>query len=218
KIDDVVTAVLTSPVTLLVDGEEEAILIDARTYPGRQHEEPDVERVVRGSRDGFVETLIFNTALTRRRLRDPSLRMEYMQVGARSKTDICIAYLEDVADPELVETIRNTLSRIQVDGLTMAETGLEALLFRRHWNPYPLVRFTERPDVAAVHLLEGHVLIYVDTSPSVMITPTTFFHHVQHAEEYRQKPGVGAFLRWVRFLGIGVSLFLVPLWYLFALE
>lgn len=218
KIDDVVTAVLSGPVALLVDGEEEAILIDARTYPGRQPEEPDVERVVRGSRDGFVETLIFNTALTRRRLRDPSLRMEYMQVGARSKTDICIAYLEDVADPELVETIRNTLSRIQVDGLTMAEKGLEEFLFRRYWNPYPLVRFTERPDVAAVHLLEGHVLIYVDTSPSVMITPTTFFHHVQHAEEYRQKPGVGAFLRWVRFLGIGVSLFLVPLWYLFALE
>ncbi|GAA5344973.1 spore germination protein [Planifilum fimeticola] len=218
KIDEVVTAVLSGPLALLVDGEEEAILIDARTYPARNPEEPDVERVVRGSRDGFVETLVFNTALTRRRLRDPSLRMEYLQVGTRSKTDICIAYLEDVADPELVETVRNSLSRIQVDGLTMAEKSLEEFLFRRFWNPYPMVRFTERPDVAAVHLLEGHVLIYVDSSPSVMITPTTFFHHLQHAEEYRQKPGVGAFLRWVRFLGIGASLFLIPLWYLFVLE
>src|SRR5690606_40006842 len=86
KMKDVVTSFLSGPLALLADGEEEAILIDARTYPARNPKEPDVERVVRGSRDGFVETLTFNTALTRRRLRDPSLRMEYMQVGTRSKT------------------------------------------------------------------------------------------------------------------------------------
>ncbi|GBF10876.1 spore germination protein [Tepidibacillus sp. HK-1] len=210
----IVTQVLSGPLALLVEGEEKAILIDARTYPARGPEEPDIERVVRGSRDGFVETLIFNTALTRRRLRDPSLRMEYMQIGERSKTDMAIAYLEDVANPDLVELIKKKLSNIEIDGLPMAEKTLEEYLFKNHWNPYPMVRYTERPDVATVHLLEGHVLIYVDTSPSVMITPTTLFHHVQHAEEYRQKPILGAYLRWVRFFAMIVSVFLLPLWYL----
>lgn len=218
EVEKIVTSVLAGQLALLVDGQSEAVLIDARTYPARGPEEPDIERVVRGARDGFVETLIFNTALTRRRLRDPSLRMEHMQVGKRSQTDVVLAYIEDIADPSLVNQLRDKIKKVTVDGLPMGEKSLEEFLFRHHWNPYPIVRFTERPDVAAVHLLEGHVLIYVDTSPSVMITPTTFFHHVQHAEEYRQKPSVGAFLRWVRFFAMFTSLFVLPLWYLFAIE
>jgi len=217
KSDDfsnIVTQILAGPLALFMEGEPEAILIDARTYPARGPQEPDIERVVRGSRDGFVETLIFNTALTRRRLRDPSLRMEYMQVGERSKTDIAIAYLDDVANPDLVELIKEKISTLKIDGLPMAEKTLEEYLFLNHWNPYPMVRYTERPDVASVHILEGHVLIYVDTSPSVMITPTTLFHHVQHAEEYRQKPIIGAYLRWVRFFAMIISVLLLPLWFL----
>ncbi|MFV9511117.1 spore germination protein [Tepidibacillus sp. LV47] len=209
----IISQVLAGPLALFIEGENKAILIDARTYPARGPQEPDIERVVRGARDGFVETLIFNTALTRRRLRDPSLRMEYLQVGERSKTDIAIAYLEDVANSDLVELIKEKISKMEIDGLPMAEKTLEEYLFPNHWNPYPMVRYTERPDVATVHLLEGHVLIYVDTSPSVMITPTTLFHHVQHAEEYRQKPIIGAYLRWVRFLALMMSVILLPLWY-----
>lgn len=214
RMEDVISNVLSGPLILLIDGCEEGLAIDARTYPARNPDEPDIERVVRGARDGFTETLIFNTALTRRRLRDPSLRMEYLRVGKRSKTDICLAYLEDVADQDQVALVRNRLRRIRIDGIPMADKTIEEFAFGNKWNPYPMVRYTERPDVAAVHLLEGHVLIYTDTSPSVMITPTTFFHHVQHAEEYRQKPIVGAYLRWVRFLGMLASVFLLPLWYL----
>ncbi len=211
-LEGVKTAVLSGPLVFLIDGEAQAIAVDARTYPARGPAEPDLERVVRGSRDGFVETMIFNTALTRRRIRDPQLRMEYVQVGKRSKTDIVVAYLEDVANPDLVTLIRNKLHEIEIDGLPMAEKTIEELMFGRNWNPYPLVRYTERPDVAAVHLLEGHVLIYVDTSPSVMITPTTFFHHVQHAEEFRQKPIIGVYVRWLRFLAILFSILLSPFW------
>ena len=217
-IKQIITQVLSGPLALLIEGEDKAILIDARTYPARGPEEPDIERVVRGSRDGFVETLIFNTALTRRRIRDPALRMEYMQVGERSKSDIAIAYIEDIANPDLVALIKEKIEATEIDGLPMAEKTLEEYLFPNHWNPYPMVRFTERPDVASVHLLEGHVLIYVDTSPSVMITPTTLFHHVQHAEEYRQKPIVGAYLRWVRFFAMLSSVLLLPLWYLIVKE
>lgn len=218
KLGEVVDSVLSGPAVLLIDGESTAIIIDARTYPVRGPEEPDTERVVRGARDGFVETIIFNTALTRRHVRDPGLRMEYMQVGRRSKTDICLSYVEDLADPRVVEELRTSINKIDTDSLHMAEKTLEEHLFRRYWNPYPMVRFTERPDVAAVHLMEGHVLVYVDTSPSVMITPSTFFHHVQHAEEYRQKPVVGAFLRLIRLLAMSFSLFLLPLFYLMTVH
>jgi stage V sporulation protein AF len=218
EMDKIISAVLAGPLALVIDGSDEALVIDARTYPSRSPDEPDIERVVRGARDGFTETLIFNTALTRRRVRDPSLRMEYLQVGTRSKTDIAISYIEDIADEDLVQAIRGKLQNIKIDGLPMAEKTLEEFMFHKNWNPFPMVRYTERPDVAAVHLLEGHVLIYTDTSPSVMITPTTFFHHVQHAEEYRQKPVVGAYLRWVRFFAMLASVFLLPLWFLGVLE
>ncbi|WLR49784.1 spore germination protein [Bacillus tianshenii] len=217
-LEKVVDGVLAGPTALVVDGLEHVILIDARTYPVRGPSEPDTERVVRGARDGFVETIVFNTALTRRRIRDRSLRMEYMQIGRRSKTDICVSYLEDVADPELVKHIKDSLKKIDTDGLPMGEKTVEEFLFGHHWNPYPLVRYTERPDTAASHLYEGHVIIMVDGSPSVLITPTTFWHHLQHAEEYRQKPFVGAYLRLVRIFAVMISLFVLPLWYLFAVE
>ncbi|MCM3122401.1 MULTISPECIES: spore germination protein [unclassified Mesobacillus] len=218
NLDKVVDMVLAGPTALAVDGLTEIILIDARTYPVRGPQEPDTERVVRGSRDGFVETLVFNTSLTRRRIRDRTLRMEYMQVGRRSQTDIVICYIEDIADPEMVEKVKDSISKIDTDGLPMAEKTIEEFISGRHWNPFPTVRYTERPDTAATHLYEGHVCIIVDGSPSVLITPTTFWHHLQHAEEYRNKPLVGAYLRMVRFLAVWSSLFLLPLWYLFAVK
>ena len=216
KLDVVVDKILSGPTALVIDGCDEVIIIDARTYPVRSPDEPDVERVVRGSRDGFVETIVFNTALIRRRVRDRTLRMEYLQIGRRSKTDICVAYIKDIADPEIVNQIKRSLDKIDTDGLPMAEKTVEEFIAGRHWNPYPLVRYTERPDTAAVHLYEGHVLVIVDGSPSVIIAPTTFWHHLQHAEEYRQKPIVGAYLRLVRFIAVLASIFGLPLWYLFA--
>lgn len=210
--------VLAGPTALIVDGIDKAILIDARTYPARSPEEPDIERVVRGSRDGYVETLVFNTALTRRRIRDRTLRMEYMQVGRRSKTDVVVCYLEDIADEEFVIDIKKSLEKIDTDGIPMAEKTVEEFISGNHWNPYPTVRYTERPDTAAAHLYEGHVCIIVDGSPSVIIAPTTFWHHLQHAEEYRNKPVVGAYLRLVRFLAVWASIFLLPLWYLLAVQ
>jgi stage V sporulation protein AF len=217
-LNKVVDTVLAGPTALVVDGIDKVILIDARTYPVRGPQEPDIERVVRGSRDGFVETLVFNTALTRRRVRDRTLRMEYMQVGRRSKTDVVVCYIEDIADPEYVEKVKESISKIDTDGLPMAEKTIEEYVAGRHWNPYPMVRYTERPDTAATHLYEGHVCIIVDGSPSVIITPTTFWHHMQHAEEYRNKPVIGAYLRIVRYIAVWASLFMLPLWYLFAVE
>ncbi|BCJ85808.1 spore germination protein [Effusibacillus dendaii] len=213
---EVVSAVLTGQTAFLIDTIDQALIVDARQYPNRTPEEPDLEKVVRGARDGFVETLVINTVMTRRRIRDPRLIFENMKIGVRSKTDIAVAYIQDVADPNLVKEIKQRLEKIEVDGIPMAEKSVEEFLVQKGWNPYPVVRYTERPDVAAIHLLEGHVLIYVDTSPSVMITPATFFHHLQHAEEYRNNPAVGGYIRMVRLFAVLASVFLVPLWLLFA--
>ncbi|NGQ94638.1 spore germination protein [Brevibacillus sp. SYP-B805] len=216
--NEFIDKLLVGQIGLIIEGETQGIILDAKIFPGRTPEEPDTERVVRGAHDGFTETLVINTVLTRRRIRDERLRFEIVQIGQRSKTDVAIAYLQDVANPRLVKELKKRLQEIHVDGIPMAEKTVEEFIIGKSWNPFPLVRYTERPDVAAVHLLEGHVLVYVDTSPSVMITPTTYFHHVQHAEEFRQRPVVGAYLRWVRFFGILASIFLLPLWILLDLH
>ncbi|MFZ5943448.1 MAG: spore germination protein [Bacillota bacterium] len=219
QLDKIIIAVLSGSIALFIDGIEQGIIIDAREYPSRGPQEPDIERVSRGSRDGFVETLVFNSALIRRRIRDPKLRMEILQVGRRSNTDVIISFIEDIANPDLVAQIKEKLQIINIDGLPMAEKSVEELIVPgSYWNPFPKVRYTERPDVAAVHLLEGHILLIVDTSPSIIILPTTYFHHVQHAEEYRQNPSIGVYLRWVRFFGIISSLFILPLWYLVSMQ
>ncbi|MED3648515.1 spore germination protein [Halalkalibacterium halodurans] len=218
SMNEAVTQMLSGLIFILIDGETEAFVVDVRSYPTRGPEEPDTERVVRGSRDGYTENIIINTALTRRRIRDERLRHEILKVGVRSKTDICIAYIDGIVDPEMVKIVREELENIKIDGITMTDKIIEEYIVKQGMNPFPLVRYTERPDVAATHLLEGHLVIMVDTSPSVIIAPTTFFHHVQHAEEYRQSAAIGTFLRWVRFAGILFSLFILPFWLLLVMQ
>ena len=208
-------SVLSGAIALVIDGEQEGIIIDARQYPVRGPEEPDLEKVTRGSRDGLVETIIFNTALIRRRIRDPKLIFEMKSVGERSKTDVVVSYIDDLVDKDLLKDINDKIDEINIPSLIMAEKTLEELLIKKKWfNPLPQVRFTERPDVVAAHLLEGHIAVVVDTSPSVMLLPTTIFHFTQHAEDYYQNPLVGTHIRWVRFLGMISAFLLPPLWLL----
>lgn len=190
--------------------------IDVRSYPGRQPEEPDNEKVIRGSRDGFTENILTNTTLIRRRLRSEKLRFEMYQTSVSGKTDVSISYLKGAANEEHLAYIRKRLEEIKHDGLTMTDKSLEEFLFKQRFHPMPFARYTERPDICAAHLLEGHIAIVVDTSPSVILVPTTLFHHLQHAEEYRQAPLIGTFVRWIRFMGAFASLLLLPFWYLLA--
>ncbi len=218
SLDELVDNVLSGLIVILIDGETVGLVIDVRHYPGRQPQEPDVEKVVRGSKDGFTENIIENAGLIRRRIRDERYRDEMVKVGERSKTDVCLCYIKDIANPGLLKALKKELKSIEVDGIPMADKTIEEFIVKQGWNPYPLVRYTGRPDVAAAHILEGHILIITDTSPSIMIFPTTLFHHVQHAEEYRQTPSAGAFLRWVRFIAMLASIFLVPLWLLLVTD
>lgn len=213
--DTMLTAILSGE-TAFVTPSGYAFTIDLRAYPGRQPEEPDTEKVIRGARDGFTETLIQNTALVRRRIRTEDLRFEMHQTTVNGKTDLAIAFIQGAASEEHLNYIRKRLDEIVHDGLTMTDKSLEEFLFKQKFHPMPFVRFTERPDICAAHLLEGHIAIIVDTSPSVILVPVTLFHHLQHAEEYRQAPLIGTFVRFIRFFGAVLSLVLLPFWYLVA--
>ncbi|NLY11913.1 MAG: spore germination protein [Firmicutes bacterium] len=213
NLDEAIDELLSGPMLLLIDGIIPIFVIDVREYPVRSVEEPDLERVTRGSREGFVETAIFNMVMVRRRVRDVNLRFEAMKVGKRSKTDVFLGYIDDIADPHLVKEVKKRISTINRDALVMGGKNLTEYLVEKSFNPLPLTRYTERPDVVAAHLYEGHLAIFVDTTPFVLLIPVTAWHFTQHAEEYFQNPPVGTYLRWVRTFGIFLSLFLIPLWF-----
>ena len=218
KVNDICTSVLSGLVAIIVDKETQAFVVDVRSYPGRGPSEPDTEKTVRGSRDGYTENIIVNTALTRRRIRTGKLRNIILKVGDQSKTDVVLMYIEDIADQSMVDEVKHRIEQVKVDGLTMTDKELEEFITGQVYNPYPLVRYTERPDVVAAHLYQGMIAIIVDTSPSVMIGPVTLFDHLTSVEEYRQTPAVGTFLRLIRYAGIIVSVFLMPTWLLFVLH
>ncbi|NMB45550.1 MAG: spore germination protein [Firmicutes bacterium] len=211
-IDELIQEVLAGPMALLVDGVSEALIIDVRQYPNRSIEEPDLERVTRGARDGFVETGLFNVNLIRRRLRDPGLRFEAVQIGKRSPTDVFVGYINDIADPEMLAELKRRLKTINVSALPMGSQSLEEYLFGARLNPFPVVRYTERPDVVAAHLLEGHMVIITDTTPAAMIVPVTAWHFTQHAEDYFNNPVVGTYIRWLRFGAFIMAFLLTPTW------
>lgn len=194
--------------------DDEMYVVETRSYPSRSIGEPDTEKTIRGSKDGFNENIIINVGLLRRRIRSEFFKCEIFKVGENSHTDIVVAYLDNKVNKESLNKIINKIKSIEVDGLVMSDRALEEKMFKQSFNPFPLVRYSERPDIVAAHLLKGHIAIMVDTSSSVIITPTTLFEHTKHIEEYRQVPSVGTFIRLLRYFAILISVFLVPIWML----
>ena len=214
--DDVLRNVLSGVTCLFIEGYEACIAIDCRTYPTRSVEEPDKDKSLRGSRDGFVETIVFNTALMRRRIRDPHLVMEMTEVGDTSRTDVAICYMGDRVDQELLNTVQQRIKSIRTDDLRMNQQSLAECLFKRKWyNPFPKFKFTERPDTAAACLLEGKVVIMVDNSPSAMILPTSIFDMIEEANDYYFPTLTGLYLKFSRTLITIMTVFLTPVFLLF---
>ena len=213
----VVRAVLSGQAAIFSESfGADAILIDARTYPARPTSEPDSDRVMQGSHDGFVETLVINTALIRRRIRDERLTMVHFDMGGASKTDVVMCYMQGVADERLIDSISKKLKKSKPRSLTLGFQSLAETLVRSRWyNPFPKIRTTERPDTAAAQLLEGSVLVICDTSPQVMILPTSIFHYVEQTDDYYFPPLTGTYLRIVRTLILIASVIATPLWYLY---
>lgn len=206
-----IDSLLSGMFVLLIDGYEKALLVDSRTYPARGVEEPDKDKVLRGSKDGFVETIVFNTALIRRRIRSRELRMEMLNAGRSSRTDIVLCYMGDRVDRKLLDELRRKINSIDVDALTMNQESLAECLYRRRWfNPFPKFKYTERPDTAAAQVLEGNVVILVDNSPAAMILPTTIFDVTEEADDYYFPPITGTYLRLTRFLITLFTYFVTP--------
>ena len=214
--DQVLKNILSGVTCLFIDGYEACIAIDCRTYPARSMEEPDKDKSLRGSRDGFVETIVFNTALMRRRIRDPHLVMKMMEIGNASRTDVALCYMSDRVDRELLKNVSERLNCIQTDDLRMNQQSLAECLFKRKWyNPFPKFKFTERPDTAAACLLEGKVVILVDNSPSAMILPTSIFDMIEEANDHYFPTLTNIYLKSARCLITLLTVFLTPLFLLF---
>lgn len=209
-----VTAVLSGTTALVVEGIDRIVLVDTRTYPVRGVEEPETDRVLRGSRDGLVETLVFNAAMIRRRLRDPALTFEAVSVGTLSATDVCICYMADRVNKAYLKKVQDRLRSITIPALTMGQESLAECLLRSQWyNPFPRIRYTERPDAAAAAMAEGKIVVLVDNSPAALLLPTSIFDFAQDTNDFYFPPIVGSYLRFVRGLIFVATLFLTPVWY-----
>ena len=216
SIDELVFAVLSGCTVMLSSGfGSDALVIDLRTYPAREASEPENDKVMRGSRDGFVETMIFNTAMLRRRIRNPHLTIEYVKVGKSSQTDMALCYISNRVDTKLLTKLREKLATVQTDSISMGhESVVETLIRKRWYNPFPKIRLTERPDVAAASVLEGSVVLICDNSPEAMLFPTSVFDFLQEADDYYFPPFTGTYLRITRHIVFWISVILTPLWYL----
>ena len=215
--EEIIAAVLSGQSVIMAESfGAEAIIVDTRTYPARPTQEPDSDRVMQGAHDGFVETLIINTALIRRRVRDERLTMKHFNLGGSSKTDVVVCYINGVADRKLVCEVEEKISNLRPKSLTLGFQSLSETLVRRGWyNPFPKIRSTERPDTAAAQLVEGSILVICDTSPQVMILPTAIFDYLQQTDDYYFPPLTGSYLRIVRTLIMLLSVIITPLWYLY---
>lgn len=212
---DMIVQLLSGITAVLVDGYDKCLMLDCRTYPARGVEEPEKDKVLRGSRDGFVETLIFNTALIRRRIRDPKLIMEILTAGNSSHTDIAVCYMDGRIDEELLNKIRNRIQNLRVDALTMNQESLAEGIFPHKWfNPFPKFKFSERPDTAAACILEGNIVILVDNSPAAMVLPSSVFDIIEEADDYYFPPVTGTYLRLSRMATAVLCLLLTPTWLL----
>lgn len=211
----VMDEILSGMVCLLIDGYQRCFIIDCRSYPMRSVSEPDKDKSLRGSRDGFVETLVSNTALIRRRIRSRDLMMEMHRAGESSLTDIVLCYMKGRADPKLVEKISRSIDELKIDALPMSQESLAETLYKRKWiNPFPKFKYTERPDAAAASVLEGKLVILVDNAPTAMILPATLLDIMEEADDYYFPPFTGTYLRMCRLIIALMTLLVTPTWLL----
>ncbi len=197
-------AMLCGDLLLVVDGLSRALIANTRGWEQRGVEDPATESVVRGPRDGFTESIRVNTALMRRRIRDPMLRIDALQIGERSRTDVNVAYIQGVVKEGLVAEVMQRLTRIRIDAIL--ESGyIEELIEDSPMSPFATVESTERPDKVASALLEGRVAIFVDNTPFVLIVPTFFWQFLQASDDYYSRYWAGSFFRIVRYIAFIVS-------------
>lgn len=215
ELEKISTGILSGIMALAIEGMDGAVMLDVRSYPQRDTAEPEKDKVLRGSRDGFVETLVSNTALVRRRIRDKNLRMKHLSAGSETKTDIVLCYMDNKVDKKLLAEIKSRIENASVDALTMTLQSLSEAVYRHKWySPFPKVKNTERPDVTASAVLDGNIAILIDNAPSALIIPTSIFDILEEADDYYFPPLTGTYIRLTRYLVTIASLFITPVWIL----
>ena len=210
-VSEAILRVLSGQCLVILDQQKSYYLIESRHYPSRMTAEPEVERSIRGAHDGFVENILCNVGLLRRRIRDENLSITLQKEGSKTHTDIAYAYIKNQVDYDILHDFIHRLNSI-TQGEVLSEHQFVELLYGKTWNPYPHVRYTERPDICAFHLLQGYLIVLVDNCPNAIILPTTFFEQTKQIEEYTQTTIIALFTRIIRYIGIVFSIYLLPLW------
>lgn len=216
NIDNIITNIF-SGCLLLVDNDSYYI-VETRNYPTRSISESESEKSLKGSHDSFNESILTNTGLIRRRIKDDKFKCELFTIGNNSKTDISLNYIEGKVNKKLLIKIKRKLKSINVNSLDLADKSLAELLFDQKYQIFPKVRFSERPDVAAIHILKGYIVILVDTSSSAIIVPTTFFELNEQINEYQLPPIIASFDRLFRLFCILIAMYLLPLWFILCID
>lgn len=213
---EAVDYLLMGMVCMFVDGYKCCFVIDCRTYPARSVSEPWKDRVLRGSRDGFVESIVANVTLIRRRIRTPDFCVEVMNAGTMSNTDIAFAYIQGKADMKLLADLKKRVEKIKVEALTMNIESLAEVLLRGPFiNPFPKFKYSERPDSAAASIYDGNIIILIDNSPAVLVVPTSVFDVIEEADDYYFPPLTGTYIKLSKYLLTIMSLIMTPLWIVF---
>lgn len=208
---DVIDQISSGNPVLLLDQKSEGFSAGLAKWEKRAIEEPQAESVIRGPREGFIESIGVNTALLRRKIKSPKFKIKKINIGRLTKTSVAVAYIDGVADQTLITEVENRLKRIDIDGILESEY-LEEFIEDNPYSPFPQLLSTERVDVVSAYLLEGHVAIITDGTPFVLVAPTTFYSLMQASEDYYQRPLVSTAIRWLRFLFIVISLLLPSLY------
>lgn len=211
KLSEGVIGVLSGDTLLLLQNSSTCLVVGSRLWPTRGISEPSSETVVKGSREGFAETLRFNSALIRRRIRDTRLRVEHMFIGKRSKTDTLIVYIQDIVNEDALSLLKERLQKINIDAIF--ESGvLEEFLEDNKYSPFPQIQYTERPDVVAAALYEGRIAVLIDNTPSALIVPAAMSHLFQSPDDYNGRWLNASFVRIIRIFSIFLSLILPSLY------
>ncbi len=207
KLSEGVNSILSGDTLMFIDGLEICYVIATRFWPARSVSEPSGETAIRGGRDGFTETIRFNTALVRRRIRDTRLRVSAKSLGVRSKTDIAIMYIDDIVNKNALQELLKRIDTIRIDAIL--DSGyIEQLIEDSEWSVFPQIQNTERPDVVAAALYEGRIAILVDNSPFAIIVPATLPNLFQSPDDYYQRWIYASIVRIIRFFSMILSLIL----------
>ena len=212
--------VLRGVAVLTCRGFDHYLVLDVRSYATRGIQEPEKDRTLRGPHLGFNENAVASLVLIRRYLRTSALRTERFTVGRVIPGEVIVTYLADTGKEKVLEQIRRRLREADVPALSMTQETLADILYPQKklalFNPFPRVRFTERPDVVAANLMEGKIALICDNSPSVMLLPESFFDFFEEADDYYFPPVTASYLKIVRILVFAASVILIPIWLLVA--